>query len=1036
MCSKSLSQLTEKKIFKNPLCGIWTHGEITECDVKENVLEETFDNNFMETPKDVESNSENRPVYPSNIEEDIDKTDYFDSEDEYWENHISTQEEEFYLDAYGEEYRPLSTGTRNNGRFSKGVEQYMNMAVFQKSLRKFAIDNNFEVKDVVSDGNCLFRAVADQLMVNGCLGHTEESLRQTAVQYLRQCPFQEDKSHPSSFLLEETWSEYLTRMSRSGEWSDHIILQAVADMLFLEVIVFNVYDDDIYRTEVKGKINKYDQNRLTIFLGHLGEFHYLSLRPKLWQKHWPFKALILRILACSKDLDPKIKEHLIKEKAKSMEDERYILKTTLKDITDFALQSIHEKETVEEKMDEKMNNCSKSTSRSYSPVDLQLEETEESIQSLTWDNMHIDPLTGIPIIHLSFIMKTLLSKTLKITYSTADGRLLFNRDDPEALYHFRGHCCNPCYFTLKDITRSQKMQHFYNKNHRKKPKAVVIRADRSIPFAVPAFQHLSSHIMSEETSDTHPGYCRLKLPKSQATCAEENVLQIGSNAYLQAYDIPHSLQSRPYFCQTDIQYIGILCSFPSMTCEWRERKRNFDFPSPDLIYRILQTGCTLIPKPHPKSKNPTIEWKYNFSMAKFIIIENLTETQQYGYFILKVLLENTTFHLSHSLKLKHLTAVFLRSCEEMPPSAWDTSFSGCVLYVISKLISCLKARFLPHYFIPTKNLIDCLLEEDIDVLCISIESIRFFPAHIIQFVAEKHGYMYGANLVRKVLSDIPTFVQTMNLRATVENTLISTSLRTAKILSRMGLYKSVSQVLGDTYEHLLLLPDSGENTPNLLEFIEGSINQINQRSSRIIVAKEFDREFGGNLAAKYKPEGVLLLENLIPWSVDDSISWLPIPMDKAVDYTSIAKFLYEYSLTEYDKRNVTLSLPAVESAIRCLKHAIEQHPFEVNTIEDETLKGEIILQTRVLKEKLNHYYIHLLFVSELELRIYPLRNYMSDIEKQCEEFPNISGMVREMFHYLRMPEKKKEYDIKFRAYLSEIGATTTRELSWETGKYY
>lgn len=47
--------------------------------------------------------------------------------------------------------------------------------------QKFANENNFDIKDVYGDGNCLFRAVADQFMVNGCHGHTEVSLRKTAI---------------------------------------------------------------------------------------------------------------------------------------------------------------------------------------------------------------------------------------------------------------------------------------------------------------------------------------------------------------------------------------------------------------------------------------------------------------------------------------------------------------------------------------------------------------------------------------------------------------------------------------------------------------------------------------------------------------------------------------------------------------------------------------------------------------------------------------------------------------------------------------
>ena len=52
---------------------------------------------------------------------------------------------------------------------------------FTSTIEKFAKKNNFEIRDVYGDGNCLFRAVADQFMINGCPGHTEISLRQTAI---------------------------------------------------------------------------------------------------------------------------------------------------------------------------------------------------------------------------------------------------------------------------------------------------------------------------------------------------------------------------------------------------------------------------------------------------------------------------------------------------------------------------------------------------------------------------------------------------------------------------------------------------------------------------------------------------------------------------------------------------------------------------------------------------------------------------------------------------------------------------------------
>lgn len=53
---------------------------------------------------------------------------------------------------------------------------------FTPAVQKFAKENNFEIHEVYGDKNCLFRAVADQFMINGCPGHTEVSLRDAAIE--------------------------------------------------------------------------------------------------------------------------------------------------------------------------------------------------------------------------------------------------------------------------------------------------------------------------------------------------------------------------------------------------------------------------------------------------------------------------------------------------------------------------------------------------------------------------------------------------------------------------------------------------------------------------------------------------------------------------------------------------------------------------------------------------------------------------------------------------------------------------------------
>lgn len=107
---------------------------------------------------------------------------------------------------------------------------------------------------------------------------------------MKEHPYNGKGHHIQSFLCMESWEDYLSRMSRTCEWSDHIILQAVTDAFNLDIVVFNVFQDDIRRTEVNpGKDTQVQ--RIQMFLGHIGEFHYLSLRPDHWTSLWPYSKI-------------------------------------------------------------------------------------------------------------------------------------------------------------------------------------------------------------------------------------------------------------------------------------------------------------------------------------------------------------------------------------------------------------------------------------------------------------------------------------------------------------------------------------------------------------------------------------------------------------------------------------------------------------------------------------------------------------------------------------------------------------------------
>ncbi|CAA0400384.1 putative ubiquitinyl hydrolase 1 [Arabidopsis thaliana] len=120
-----------------------------------------------------------------------------------------------------------------------------------------------EVK-VPGDGNCQFRALADQLY------KTADRHKHVRRQIVKQL-----KSRPDSYqgYVPMDFSDYLRKMSRSGEWGDHVTLQAAADAYRVKILVLTSFKDTCYieilptSQEFKG----------VIFLSFWAEVHYNAI---------------------------------------------------------------------------------------------------------------------------------------------------------------------------------------------------------------------------------------------------------------------------------------------------------------------------------------------------------------------------------------------------------------------------------------------------------------------------------------------------------------------------------------------------------------------------------------------------------------------------------------------------------------------------------------------------------------------------------------------------------------------------------------
>ncbi|XP_054823762.1 OVARIAN TUMOR DOMAIN-containing deubiquitinating enzyme 9-like isoform X2 [Prosopis cineraria] len=120
---------------------------------------------------------------------------------------------------------------------------------------------------VEGDGNCQFRALSDQLY------RSSEHHKFVREQIIKQL-----KSHPELYsgYVPMAYSDYLRKMDRSGEWGDHVTLQAAADWYGVKIFVITSFKDTCY-IEILPQMQRSER---VIFLSFWAEVHYNSIYPE------------------------------------------------------------------------------------------------------------------------------------------------------------------------------------------------------------------------------------------------------------------------------------------------------------------------------------------------------------------------------------------------------------------------------------------------------------------------------------------------------------------------------------------------------------------------------------------------------------------------------------------------------------------------------------------------------------------------------------------------------------------------------------
>ncbi|KAJ3675826.1 hypothetical protein LUZ60_004868 [Juncus effusus] len=136
---------------------------------------------------------------------------------------------------------------------------------------------------VSGDGNCQFRAISDQLFRSP---EHHKHVRKEIVKQLK-----EFKSSYEGYVPMR-YKQYCKKMAKSGEWGDHVTLQAAADKFGAKICLLTSFRDTCF-VEI---IPQSQAPQKELWLSFWSEVHYNSLydardfqaRYKPKKKHWLF----------------------------------------------------------------------------------------------------------------------------------------------------------------------------------------------------------------------------------------------------------------------------------------------------------------------------------------------------------------------------------------------------------------------------------------------------------------------------------------------------------------------------------------------------------------------------------------------------------------------------------------------------------------------------------------------------------------------------------------------------------------------------
>lgn len=238
-------------------------------------------------------------------------------------------------------------------------------------------------------------------------------------------------------------------------------------------------------------------------------------------------------------------------------------------------------------------------------------------------------------------------------------------------------------------------------------------------------------------------------------------------------------------------------------------------------------------------------------------------------------MEHMNRNVPRPLKQKHMKSVFFYACEQIKHESWEDNPAGCMVYLLSDLLQCVKKRCIPHYFIASNNLLDYYSEEEVQALCVHIEALRVFPIQCIEHLFDAYGWGSILKNGMSVLKDCEHFERTKDINYTWEKVFIPANLKSIMPLIKLKLYEDAYIMLKTVYEEVLLAPLPSD-PPSFQDMFLEALSMMEDASAKKALAALYDTECGADVLSQIKAD-VVFVRDVLSGDIDEQIGCMEIP---------------------------------------------------------------------------------------------------------------------------------------------------------------